>query len=402
MKIILHIGTQKTGTTLLQRWLYSNKTALSEQGVYLSDQLGRPNNRKLASYVCERLDSRDRSLGIRSMEDKSDYFNGFEDQFSAEVEAAGKKAEVMIVSSEHFHSDLRNSSEVQRLSSILSTLFDTTSIVVYFREPASLRKSVYSTHLRNDGRLSLDKYSTDIGPHSYFFNALAAANLWSSSFGAAQFNPAVYDRAQFESGDIRRDFLKKIGIPVDESRLDFTIHAANERISRVQAVALRAVNQHLGFWPGADSWRQTSIAIKSELLEAPELRLGEIPDHLGVEIAQRFSEVNKEFFQRFLPGGYFPMYEGSSISSDESQHVDLDQVVDVIYSALDTTIRALKERGLADGEGVRLHRMARRLQNEGDLKDARYLLKLALKTNPNDGAMKRRLREIDRSLRETS
>ena len=35
MKCILHIGTEKTGTTLLQNWLYDNKEKLSQVGIYL-------------------------------------------------------------------------------------------------------------------------------------------------------------------------------------------------------------------------------------------------------------------------------------------------------------------------------------------------------------------------------
>ena len=44
MKCILHIGTEKTGTTILQDWLYDNKVELSKVGVYLSDNLGKTNN----------------------------------------------------------------------------------------------------------------------------------------------------------------------------------------------------------------------------------------------------------------------------------------------------------------------------------------------------------------------
>ena len=44
MRGILHIGTEKTGLTLLQKWLYSNQKNLSNQGIDLSNILGIPNN----------------------------------------------------------------------------------------------------------------------------------------------------------------------------------------------------------------------------------------------------------------------------------------------------------------------------------------------------------------------
>ena len=36
MKLALHIGTPKTGTTTLQRWFAQNRTALQAQGVPIS------------------------------------------------------------------------------------------------------------------------------------------------------------------------------------------------------------------------------------------------------------------------------------------------------------------------------------------------------------------------------
>ena len=56
MKLILHIGMEKTGTTSLQQWLFQNKILLSNNGFGISEILGEGNNRKLPSYFIDDYD----------------------------------------------------------------------------------------------------------------------------------------------------------------------------------------------------------------------------------------------------------------------------------------------------------------------------------------------------------
>ena len=55
-KLYLHIGTEKTGTTLLQEWLYTNKKKKRKNGIYLPNQLEEPNNILLPTYFQASLD----------------------------------------------------------------------------------------------------------------------------------------------------------------------------------------------------------------------------------------------------------------------------------------------------------------------------------------------------------
>lgn len=395
LNLLLHIGTQKTGTTLLQQWLYGNRAALSRQGVYLAKKLGRPNNRILVSYVGERLDSRDRGLGIRTMAEKRDSLRGFENEFRAEVETAARSHQYMIICSEHFHSDLRRASELQHLREILFSIFESVSVIVYFREPASLRKSVYSTSLRNGGTAELSEYSVNISPKSYFYNALAAANLWSGVFGLENFLPSVYDRTQFRDGDIRRDFLAKIPSQIDDRALDFSLKTVNERISQLQATALTCVNRLLPFWPGDHSWREANLSLKEKFLSSPVFDVGEISDVHGRDISRRFDEVNSEFFARYLPGSSFPPYQGAA---EKEETLSLGAVSDTLSAGLEETIQVMMKRGIDDGEAQRLAEIARHLRRQGRLSDAQFVLGLAFRTNSRDVLVNRELTEISRYL----
>lgn len=63
MNLILHIGTPKTGTTTLQKWLYSNKNKLPEHGIFLSEVSGKVNNRRLVNFFKDDLNRPMRAVG---------------------------------------------------------------------------------------------------------------------------------------------------------------------------------------------------------------------------------------------------------------------------------------------------------------------------------------------------
>lgn len=51
MDLIIHIGTEKTGTTSIQNGLHANRDALTQAGIYLPVSLGGHNPRQLATYA---------------------------------------------------------------------------------------------------------------------------------------------------------------------------------------------------------------------------------------------------------------------------------------------------------------------------------------------------------------
>ena len=124
MKCILHIGTEKTGTTLLQNWLYDNKEKLSQVGIYLSDSIGTNNNRLIPAYFGETLDDLLTDNGIANNKEKKKYFSGFLDNLNGEISNAKIKHHTFIITSEHLHSRLTRVEEIQNLYDFLSNAFD--------------------------------------------------------------------------------------------------------------------------------------------------------------------------------------------------------------------------------------------------------------------------------------
>ena len=73
MKCVLHIGTAKTATTLLQKWLYSNRDGLAQKGIYLPETIGEPNNRSLAGAFQTRFDIWAKRRNIETIEQLQKY-----------------------------------------------------------------------------------------------------------------------------------------------------------------------------------------------------------------------------------------------------------------------------------------------------------------------------------------
>ncbi|MFN3867408.1 MAG: hypothetical protein ACK4MD_11960, partial [Demequina sp.] len=107
MKLVLHIGTPKTGTTTLQRWFAGNRAAVLAQGVWYPETLGAENHRKLTTHArdSDRPDDSFARLGIRGPEDHARFRRDLEAAFDAEADrarAAGARA--ALISNEHLWS----------------------------------------------------------------------------------------------------------------------------------------------------------------------------------------------------------------------------------------------------------------------------------------------------------
>jgi len=90
MKLVLHIGTEKTATSTLQEFLYQNRNILAGNGIALSDNLGVPNNQKLAAYCMppDMIDGYFKDKKIHNAQQKDLFYSTFYSDFDEEVKKA--------------------------------------------------------------------------------------------------------------------------------------------------------------------------------------------------------------------------------------------------------------------------------------------------------------------------
>lgn len=135
MKIYVHIGTHKTGTTSIQLTLASNEKALRKQG-YLYPQSGRPDRSEW------RYGNHELAFSLVGMHDTP--LTVWND-FHREIQQSG--FDHVIVSAEDF--SLANRQQIRELSALLSDY--RVSIILYLRDPIDFMKSHYAQRVRSSG-----------------------------------------------------------------------------------------------------------------------------------------------------------------------------------------------------------------------------------------------------------
>ncbi len=251
MKCILHIGTEKTGTTSIQDFLVANQAALSKQRIAISTALGQGNNRALALYFQDNLDDMSRRLRLTSMDAQRAHFAPVLEEFKAEVEAARANHDLFVISTEHLHSRMESTETVRAVRDFLGALCEDTQVYIYIREQARLAESIYSTWIEGGGgSLTLEEFAreADVGNPYYDYDLLL--HMWEDAFGIEALHPKVYRRDGLERGDVRKDFIYNALELTDFSYLHFPALESNRSLGSWGLVIGRTLNKVMPqFWP---------------------------------------------------------------------------------------------------------------------------------------------------------
>lgn len=311
-KVILHIGWPKTGTSAIQAFLSENKRVFLKTGVHIQTEFGGPSNLDFVAYFDDNLSGPFGKLnGVKTQEEKADYFGDFRGSFSnalqnANLSAPGADA---IISSEHFLTTLTNPAQLKELRDFLNIFFDETVVLGYVRPQEVLASSLYSQHLNQGNRTgSLENYFARISIEDVVFNYKKAADLWSSVFGKRNVNFRVYEPDAWEQNDIRLNFvdwLHELGFNVFEKDFKLQEGRVNEQISTLLGSAFRAVNETVPFWNlESGGYNLKNEQLKRKLREIKALDRGKVGVS-GEHLRKKFELSNKRFFEEYLPGGIF-------------------------------------------------------------------------------------------------
>ena len=342
MKCILHIGTEKTASTSIQSWLYLNKERLSEQGIALSQHIGKPNNRMLCSLFQNEFDDFYYVNEIKTHKDKEIFFSGFLDKFSDEISDLATNHDYMIITSEHFHSRLKTVEEIASLRAFLLECFSEVTVVCYFREQSSVRKSLYSTMVKGGFCGSLDDFQQDIDDSWLYYNYYSMFSQWEEEFGKESLVPLIFHKNYWHGADIRKDFIKKTINTIDVESLIYNELHRNVQLSQLQNLFFRAINT-----VGYDLFDEHEFTLikklKKEIYHNKELCIGDLIDMRQFDIWQRFNESNIKFFEcyfgvsqnLFSPPEIHPM----DLNSDSLLYANQNEIM----SGIITMLKVLKK-----------------------------------------------------------
>ena len=331
MKCVLHIGTEKTGTTLLQKWLYANIKELQAQRVYLSNSLGGDNNIYFPSFFNDEINDFELSKNINSLKEKKLFFSDFIEILSSEIKLASINNDVFLITSEHLHSRITSSEQINSIRNFLDENFEEVFIVCYFREQLSMATSLYSTALKLNSSDSIEAFANDINPDNYYYNSLKIADNWSSVFGKENCLFRIYDRNLFLDNDIRKDFISLLPINLNIERFNFDIESANEGLTYLQALIFSSINKHFPLemnHEGGDS--KVNLLLKKSVMKINSLRQGNIVirDRERDRVINDFQKINDDFLKKYIQSNAKFNYSlNEHIFDDKNNNKDILEMV---------------------------------------------------------------------------
>ncbi len=302
MRCILHIGSEKTGSTAIQRAAWRQRKLLAKRGIRLSDAAGRLNNRKLAAFVQpDRADNFHQANGLMTEAARAAFFAGFEAELAADFDkAAAAGAQGVLLTTEFFHSRLTTAASIRALRRLLEPHFDSFIVIAYLREQSALVRSAYSTRLRDGEVRTLSGFATEARPGVHYYDPCVAMPLWREVFGAENLVIRVFERDQLAGGDIVTDFFSILAPGLDPSLLTRLPEDANRGLGNFGLAIARRINEALP----PDASDPAERQLRSRLMKALALSdLGQAGGSTFPEaeaIHALFDATNRTFAREFL------------------------------------------------------------------------------------------------------
>ncbi|WP_118135153.1 hypothetical protein [Oceanicella sp. SM1341] len=265
MKLILHIGPHKTGSSSIQASFSKARESLAEQGVvyHVDTELG---VRSLSARYSARSGLALPSL-LRVYPNADDVIERSEKAWQAlEQNAPGCGARLYVISSEHFAALTAEGTEeaVRRLQ----TIFDEIKVVAYARDPVSMYASSIQQQMKGGLRLS-----TFPMPGRYGWLLRRQIEPFAELVGKENVIVRNFSRDKLHDGDAVQDFAHVLGMegqPV-------TIKTVNENESICGAAVawLMMANETADPGPSTESRHKViqSILASERLKAFPSLKL---------------------------------------------------------------------------------------------------------------------------------
>jgi hypothetical protein len=230
IKVIFHIGLEKTGTTSFQRFCTRNARSLVKHNVLYPKR----------SYAFHALNHAPLTASYLHSENHDDFYmrstitsSEMVKSLKREIEASG--VETVIISSEHLSSRFR-APKIEKLADDFNE-YDC-HVVIALRDHLSRLFSSYSTHVMSGSNQTLDEYAEWVLlPDNLYMRYADTIRLWEASF--SRDNVIVFDYN--EASDVIYSILSRIGLLHLRNKLTDD-HKCNASLDANVTEALRLIN----------------------------------------------------------------------------------------------------------------------------------------------------------------
>jgi hypothetical protein len=243
LRAVLHIGSEKTGSTSLQNFLTTNRQRLLQQGIAYLSSAERDDYRCLALYGVDSFVPDDYAYHrqLTDEEMREQWKDSCESDLAETLGALPEHVHTVILSSEHLQSRLKSAGSVALVRNLLFPCFKDIKVVVYLRRQDEVAVSRYSTHCRN-GWLDEGLLPPNVQPEHSFYNYANLLDRWADAFDPENMIVRVFERARLVNHDVISDFFQSSGIDADFKKLE-TPKKKNESIPESAQVAVERLQQ---------------------------------------------------------------------------------------------------------------------------------------------------------------
>jgi hypothetical protein len=278
---ILHLGSEKTGTSSIQRYFGAHRDALLKKGFWYPRAFTNP-----GGHVHLRLST---AALKGALEDGAPGIAEFRSEHAQAISAGAKTA---VFSSEFFHSELREAEAIGRLRMFLGQFFERFLLVYYARRQDQMLASMHSTAVKGAWTADPNALSVYESKGRYYFDHLAVCDLWARQFGRGTLLCRVYERDKLVNGDIIDDFSDAIGLDIEPARSRM---ASNESLSLEAMSALLMIN---------GSKHRDNKELRRKIIAMGKERNGKrvpmITKSGARQFLSKFDDSNKKFFATYI------------------------------------------------------------------------------------------------------
>lgn len=214
MKLILHIGTEKTGTTYLQHTLMLNRELLAKKSIFIPPPIGGLKSHR--AYTIPFIDNfENESTRILKLAHPSQLKKAkikLRQEIEKTLITLESKYHTCVISAEHFSSRTKNPEEINQVLQFFLQYFEKINIVVYLRDQYSFLVSTYSESLKSGWTGSFEDHLKRIDLTNPFWNFSVLLERW-SAIPKVSVHPFVYPRKNInKSFDIVDDFIMQTNL----------------------------------------------------------------------------------------------------------------------------------------------------------------------------------------------
>ena len=343
IKIFLHIGSEKTGTTTIQRTLATNRQKLQENHVLFPRSLGETNHFDLSVHCLDddRLTPLRQLRSLVNSEQINQERNQIENRFIAEVKAI--KPKIIILSSEQLSSNVWKVSEVERLKIFLNKISSDIKVLCYLRRQDEMALSSYSTQVKAGQTSEFNPKVINFDKPKFNFKVLL--ELWTSVFPKNMIDVRIFDN-RFLDTDIITDFKKAVSI----SNIEISsIPTQNQSLDKLNLEILRRMNEYLPKHGNSQGSRGNLQEILTSLSNKEKLQ---ISNDDSKYIMDRLKNSNQWILNQFFSSlSYNPFEEkrpiqtdGNSSTADSIEIDDIIRIFSKVWLKKQKQFEALKNR----------------------------------------------------------